>query len=43
MIENEELSSFKGYVYRVNKLDGNAILKLNLGVVIVITTFWSSS
>jgi len=43
LIENEELPSFKGKVYRATILDENLIFKLNPGVVMVNTTFWSTS
>ena len=43
LIENKELASFKGKVYRATKLDENLILKLIPGVNMVNTTFWSTS
>ena len=42
-IENKELSSFKGKVYRATKLDENLILKLKPGSTMINTTFWSTT
>ena len=43
LIENEELASFKGKVYRATKLEENLILKIEPGSTMVNTTFWSTS
>ena len=42
-IENEELASYKGKVYRATKLNEELILKLEPGKIMVNTTFWSTS
>ena len=42
-IQNGELTSFKGKVYRATKLDEKLILKLIPGTKMVNTTFWSTS
>ena len=42
-IQNEELKSYKGKVYRATKLDEKLILKLIPGTKMVNTTFWSTS
>ena len=42
-IMSEELASFKGKVFRATKLDEKLIFKLEPGVVMVNTTFWSTS
>ena len=42
-IENKELASYKGKVYRATKLDENLILKLKPGTKVINTTFWSTS
>ena len=43
LIENNELASFKGKVYRATKLDENLILQLKEGSKMINTTFWSTS
>ena len=43
LIENEELASFKGKVYRATKLEENLIFKIEPGSTMVNTTFWSTS
>ena len=43
LIENKELASFKGKVYRATKLDENLILKLKEGTKMINITFWSTS
>ena len=43
LIENEELASYKGKVYRATKLDENLINKLVRGKIMVNTVFWSTS
>ena len=43
LIENEELASYKGKVYRATKLDEKLILKLKPNTIMVNTTFWSTS
>jgi len=43
LIENGELASFKGKVYRATKLDEKMIYKLEPGSTMVNTTFWSTS
>ena len=43
LIEEEELASFKGKVFRATKLDEKLIDKLVPGTVMVNTTFWSTS
>jgi hypothetical protein len=43
LIENEELASFKGKVYRATKLEENLIFKIEPGTTMVNTTFWSTS
>ena len=43
LIENKELASFKGKVYRATKLDENLILKLKEGSKMINITFWSTS
>ena len=42
-IMSEELASFKGKVFRATKLAEKLIFKLEPGVVMVNTTFWSTS
>ena len=43
LIENEELATFKGKVYRATKLDEKLILQLKPNTIMVNTTFWSTS
>ena len=43
LIDNNELASFKGKVYRATKLDENLILQLKEGSKMINTTFWSTS
>ena len=43
LIESEQLSSYKGKVYRATKLDEKLILKLVPGTKMVNTTFWSTT
>ena len=43
LMENEELASYKGKVYRATKLDEKLIVKLVPGVKMVNTVFWSTS
>ena len=43
LIENKEIASFKGKVYRATKLDENLILKLKANTIMINTTFWSTS
>ena len=43
LIDNEELASYKGKVYRATKLDEELILKLEPGSIMVNTCFWSTS
>ena len=43
LIENKEIASFKGKVYRSTKLDENLILKLKANTIMINTTFWSTS
>ena len=42
-IENKEVASYNGKVYRATKLDENLILKLNPGSTMINTTFWSTT
>ena len=42
-IENKELASYIGKVYRATKLNVELILKLEPGKIMVNTTFWSTS
>ena len=42
-IENKELASYIGKVYRATKLNEELILKLEPGKIMVNTTFWSTS
>ena len=42
-IEDKNLQSFNGYVYRATKLDEKLIMKLIPGSKMVNTTFWSTS
>ena len=42
-IENKELASYNGKVYRATKLDENLILKLKPGTTMINTTFWSTT
>ena len=42
-IENKELASYNGKVYRATKLDENFILKLKSGTTMINTTFWSTT
>ena len=42
LMENEELASYKGIVYRTTKLDEKLIGKLRPGVKMVNTSFWST-
>jgi len=43
LIENKELASYKGKVYRATKLDEKFIFKLEPGSTVVNTTFWTTS
>ena len=43
LIDNKELASFQGKVYRATKLDENLIKKLVPGKKMINTTFWSTS
>ena len=43
LIENKELASYKGKVYRATKLDEDLILKLKSGTIMINTTFWSTT
>ena len=43
LIENKEIASFKGKVYRSTKLDENLILKLKANTIMINTIFWSTS
>ena len=42
-IEDKELASYQGQVYRATKLDENLILKLKPGSTMINITFWSTS
>ena len=43
LIDNKELASFQGKVYRATKLDENLILKLKPGSTMINITFWSTA
>ena len=43
LIDNKELASFIGEVYRATKFDENLIKEIKLGKIMVNTTFWSTT